>query len=156
MALLSTASDLLLFYRVNEAINAFLMQIKSLLGFVGEIRRIVHVDETIQGRGKESVQVFIELNLCDPAPVSMHLLRGKTLLSTSVQSRPRILTLFTILISPFYARTFPGRFRFFFATLRLTFVQTTCCSIFCASSRCRCCPIIICTAFFCSLLLSEP
>ena len=47
MALLSTASDLLLFDRVDKAIDALLVEIESLLGLVGKIRNIVHVDETI-------------------------------------------------------------------------------------------------------------
>ena len=47
VALLSTASDLLLFDRVDKAIDALLVEIESLLGLVGKIRNIVHVDEAI-------------------------------------------------------------------------------------------------------------
>ena len=47
MTLLSAASDLLLFDRIDKAIDALLVEIESLLGLVGKIRNIVHVDEAI-------------------------------------------------------------------------------------------------------------
>ena len=47
MTLLSAARDLLLFDRVDKAIDALLVEIESLLGLVGEIRNIVHVDEAV-------------------------------------------------------------------------------------------------------------
>ena len=47
VTLLSAASDLLLFDRVDKAIDALLVEIESLLGLIGEIRNIVHVDEAV-------------------------------------------------------------------------------------------------------------
>ena len=47
VTLLSAARDLLLFDRVDKAIDALLVEIESLLGLVGEIRNIVHVDEAV-------------------------------------------------------------------------------------------------------------
>ena len=62
----------------------------------------MHVNEAVERGGKKHVQVFIVLNLGDPAPMSMHFHTCVAFLVTSVLRRPAILQVFSLLLCLFF------------------------------------------------------
>ena len=70
--------------RVHKAVDSFEMQVERFLSPVVECLQLVHVDEAVQGRGDEVVQVFVVLDLCDPSPMTVDLDACETLLLDTV------------------------------------------------------------------------
>lgn len=73
MSFLSTTGYESVFRTVDKAVDAFLVEVEGFVLFVLEGLNVVDVDESIEGRGYDVVQIWVELDLGDPALVDLPL-----------------------------------------------------------------------------------
>jgi hypothetical protein len=78
VTLFSATGNLLMLEGVDEAINALEMQVKGVFWTILESLKVVHMDKAIERRGQKPHQILVVFDLCDPAPMRVHLGAFKT------------------------------------------------------------------------------
>ena len=73
MAFLTAAGNEPVPVAVDEAVDTFLVQVERLVVLVLEVRDVVNVNETVQTRTDDVVQVRVELDFGDPTFVNLFL-----------------------------------------------------------------------------------
>lgn len=96
---LSTTSNESVLRGVNERVHSFLMQVEGLVLFVRKILYVVDVYEPIKGSWYDIVEVWVELDLCNPTFVDLLFNDCETMFLLLVRYRLLLLKSDGVLIS---------------------------------------------------------